>query len=147
MKKSYLVLLIVMLIFLTACSPKSPSDTEKLQELVGRENESWVSLVVLNNSSAEIDFSYFDVPENSVGIILAPGEKAGDDKNGESDIKAVVAKDINSIKYSILDNKSGKGWYFEVKPEDKAIIVTITDGDPYDLAFQYMDQSGQIFNY
>lgn len=162
-KKLQLLSVLAMVLLLTACSSKSPlpsgeqsedldkpsaqTDTEKLQKLVGRENESWVSLVILNNSSTEIDFSYFDVPDNSVGIILAPGEKAGDDKNGESDLKLVALKNVDSVRYKLVDNKSGEGWYFDIKPEDKAAIVTISDGDPYTLNFQYMDSNGQIFNY
>ena len=156
-KKLQFMSVLMMIILLTSCSSKSPSisndkqpektDTEKLKELVGKENESWVSLIVLNNSSTETDFAYYDVPEDSASFILAPGEKLGDDKNGESYLKMPVLKNVDSLRYNLLDNNSGENWYFDIKPEYKAIIVTVTDGDPYNLDFQYMDDNGQMFNY
>ncbi|MEK7673415.1 MAG: hypothetical protein AAB373_06045 [Patescibacteria group bacterium] len=148
LKSLYLCLVLSLAISFTACSKQklvikeeiidTRSETERLYDLTGSKDEAWVFLVMVNTASSEIDFSYFDKPENSAAFIVAPGSQEGDDITGESNVILGVPKNLESKKYYLIDNISGATWDFYVKPTYKSVILTVSDGEPYNVDIRYL---------
>ena len=148
MKKgfTYAFLILAATLSFVACGEENPSvpntntemnsEDETARILTNTQGDTWVSLIVLNEASSTVDFMYYDVMENAAGFLADPGYWLGDPATGESDMIITVPKNVESKKYYFMDVVTEKTWETEVTPDSKALIITIRDGDPYELTFE-----------